>query len=115
MKTLFRFGPDVSELFQHKPILSKAFWENGGKFLTSNGSLLQYTDDDKLMRLWAEGKKRGKIRESAAGWDIAQINHYAVRTKPLFARKQSRGRIGEANSFSKERYNDRYGQRETDR
>jgi hypothetical protein len=40
VKTLFRMGSDVVEFFQHKPILSPTFWEQGGTFLSSNGKAL---------------------------------------------------------------------------
>lgn len=106
VKTFFRYGPDVIELFQHKPILAPEFWDSGGRFLSSSGAELRR--DDGLMQKWVAGKKRGKIAEDAAGWQVAQINHYAVRTKAMFDRKQARGRIGEPNSTSPQRYNDRY-------
>jgi SAM-dependent methyltransferase len=106
VKTFFQMGKDVVELFQHKPILSKDFWEQSGTFLSSTGKALapkrHYT------KLWSQGEKRGKIEEDEAGWEIAQINHYAVRTKSLFGYKKARGRIGSPNKGGKGRYTNAY-------
>lgn len=106
VKTFFRFGPDISELFQHKPILTPEFWLEDGRFLSSSGVEMHRNSD--LMRKWVKGRKRGKILESEAGWNVAQINHYAVRTNRLFEYKKARGRIGEANKGGEQRYSDGY-------
>ncbi|CAD0183364.1 hypothetical protein RUESEDTHA_00229 [Ruegeria sp. THAF57] len=106
VKTFFRVEQDVVELFQHKPILEPSFWKNGGYFLASSGCVMK--NDNQFMALWQDGKKRGKIAEHEAGWNIAQINHYAVRTPKLFKFKQARGRIGKANNAKVQRYNARY-------
>jgi SAM-dependent methyltransferase len=106
VKTLFQMGPDVVELFQHKPILSTTFWKQGRTFLSSSGKTL--SQKSQYMKLWSQGKKRGKIATDEAGWDIAQINHYAVRTKRLFEYKKARGRIGAANKGGKARYTNAY-------
>lgn len=109
VKTLFQMGPDVVELFQHKPILSTTFWKQGRTFLSSSGKTL--SQKSQYMKLWSQGKKRGKIATDEAGWDIAQINHYAVRTKRLFEYKKARGRIGAANKGGKARYTNAYYKR----
>lgn len=106
VKTFFQMGADVIELFQHKPILSQNFWEQGGTFLSSTGKALAH--QSRYTRLWSQGQKRGKIAADEAGWDIAQINHYAVRTKQLFEYKKARGRIGAANAGGKARYTSAY-------
>ena len=106
VKTFFRFDSDIIELFQHKPILGHTFWDHGGRFVSSKPVEMPATS--KLTLAWANGKKRGKIAEEEAGWGAAQINHYAVRTQALYRFKQSRGRIGEPNSTSKQRYNRAY-------
>jgi SAM-dependent methyltransferase len=106
VKTLFRMQENLIEFFQHKPILSKDFWENGGSFKAGTGRIL--SSDNELMRKWRRGRRRGKIAQEEAGWDVAQINHYAVRTPALFERKRARGRIGEANATSAQRYTERY-------
>jgi len=81
VKTFFRYGPDVVGLSPDKPIMPPAFWEGGGVFLSSAGSKLSLSD--------------GEISELAAGWDLAQINRYAVRTKRLFELKRHAARTGE--------------------
>lgn len=106
VKTLFRMNDGLIEYFQHKPIFSKRFWENGGSFKAGTGKILSADND--LMRKWRRGRRRGKIAQEEAGWDIAQINHYAVRTPALFDRKRARGKIGEANATSAQRYTERY-------
>lgn len=106
VKTFFRFGNDVSDISQHKPILVPSFWEHGGHFLSSKS--VQLDSENKYMRQWVAGKKRGKIADSEAGWEIAQINHYAVRKRLLFDFKKARGRIGMPNFNSETRYNRNY-------
>lgn len=112
VKTLFRQSPDVLEYVQHKPILSPAFWERGGHFLAGTGKPLKQDSALgalwKLGRHWKSGRHRGKIDQDEAGWDWAQINHYAVRTKDHQKTKAERGRIGEVNASESHRYNDRY-------
>ncbi|MEL6681082.1 MAG: glycosyltransferase family 2 protein [Pseudomonadota bacterium] len=106
VKTIFQYSDKVTELFQHKPIFSPTFWSEGGTFQSSKPMMMQR--DNRLAQQWVKGFKRGKITPEEAGWGAAQINHYAVRTRPLFAFKQARGRIGEANEGGKQRYNRAY-------
>lgn len=106
VKTVFRFEDDVIELFQHKPILDKIFWEGGGKFLSSKPSDIKRNHH--LIQHWMAGRKRGKVAPDEAGWGAAQINHYAVRTKRLFDYKKARCRIGEANQDANSRYTNTY-------
>lgn len=106
VKTLFRYDEQLDHLFQHKPIMKKDFWNNGGVFLGPKGiPLLQNTA---LMTQWVAGRERGKIDKADCGWDLAQINHYAVRTKTLFEFKQKRGRIGAPNLAQNNRYSQKY-------
>ncbi len=59
-------------------------------------------------RFWRQGQRRGKIDAEDAGWDLAQANHYAVRTRAYFEAKRMRGRIGQAKSDAPERYTEKY-------
>lgn len=105
VKTLFRQSADVWAYFQHRPIMKRAFWDTG-RFLSGAGRRLDETGE--FSRLWREGQRRGKIDEQDAGWDWAQINHYAVRTAEHFKTKAARGRIGAPNAGGKPRYDARY-------
>ncbi|WP_284162595.1 glycosyltransferase family 2 protein [Frigidibacter sp. SD6-1] len=106
VKTLFRFEQRYfQEFFQHKPIMKPEFWADGGMFLRPDGEPF-HANDPSLSR-WRAGVKRGKIAAGTGSWKLAQINHYAVRTEPLFAMKAARGRIGLANTAAV-RYDDRY-------
>lgn len=106
VKTFFRMDYDVVELFQHKPMFSHNFWNKECQFLSSKSIAMD--PNGRYMSLWMNGQKRGKIEVTEAGWKVAQINHYAVRTKRMFDFKRARGRIGEANSNAKSRYNETY-------
>ncbi len=108
VKTFFQMGPEVTEFFQHKPMLSRSFWDGGGAFMSSNGKPLDPTSE--YSKLWKANEKRGKVSSNEAGWSLAQINHYAVRTPGLFAHKKLRGRIGAKNAGGKQRYTARYYQ-----
>ncbi|MEM7752027.1 MAG: glycosyltransferase family 2 protein [Pseudomonadota bacterium] len=105
VKTLFRQSDHVRAYFQHRPIMSPDFWD-GGQFFSGKGHPLAV--DGRQMKLWREGQKRGKIDDVDAGWDWAQINHYAVRTRAHFEAKQRRGRIGLPNAGAAARYTDDY-------
>ena len=106
VKTLFRHSPDVLDYVQHKPILTPEFWDRGGHFLAGTGKPL--SKDSALAALWKSGRHRGKIDQDDAGWDWAQINHYAVRTANHQQNKADRGRIGEVNSLANQRYTRKY-------
>ncbi len=106
VKTFFKFDSDITELYNHKPIFKPKFWENGGYFLSSSGSKLD--TNNKYMQKWINGNKRSKIEDDEAGWNVAQINHYIVRTKPLFELKKQRGRIGKPNSLNSDRYSEKF-------
>ena len=106
VKTIFRYDDNVTQLFNHKPMMSERFWKDGGEFVNPSGTKLN--PDEKFMRLWAAGKKRGKIDEGECSWLMAQINHYAVRTLPLFQEKIARGSAGENQLFENARYGNRY-------
>ena len=105
VKTLFRQSDEVRAYFQHRPIMSREFW-TGGYFLSGTGRPL--TDGGRHLTLWQQGQRRGKIDNEDAGWDWAQINHYAVRTRKYFEMKQRRGRIGVPNEGAPLRYTDKY-------
>lgn len=106
VKTLFRVDDGFDRLFNHKPIMTPDFWDGGGVFLNGAGQPLG--TGGRLAKAWRKGQGRGKIDAEDASWDLAQINHYAVRTPALFAKKAARGRIGQANATGKNRYGEAY-------
>jgi hypothetical protein len=57
---------------------------------------------------WCSGKHSGRICQEFSGWSLAQINHYAVRTRTLTGLKRRRGRIAKARSLDRKRYGSRY-------
>lgn len=106
VKTLFRIGPGLDHFFQHKPMMTPAFWAQGGCFLGPDGRVM--APDGAFMQHWIAGRERGRIDEAYASFDLAQINHYAVRSRALFRAKAARGRIGVAAQAGKARYGARY-------
>lgn len=106
VKTLFKFDEQFESHFNHKPIMTDMFWEKGGEFVNPSGKTL--SKNNKLARIWISGKKRGKIDEQECSWTMAQINHYAVRTEPLFRIKAARGSAGENQVSENNRYSKRY-------
>lgn len=106
VKTLFKYDEHFRILFNHKPIMKPEFWDTGKAFLNAAGEPMPITGD--MMQRWKEGKRRGKIDGDQCSWDKAQINHYAVRTHPLFQYKISRGSAGEDQTGETQRYQQQY-------
>jgi hypothetical protein len=62
--------------------------------LVATGAGLAPTIQHRSHRLWVKGaehSKTHKVARGEVGWNLAQINHYIVRTEEFFALKRSRG------------------------
>ena len=88
VKTLFRWSASIEGLHTHRPILRPSFRERGLRWLHGAGEEVpevfyyhRYNQDSApALRLpWVTGQ---------FAW--AQVNHYAVRTRPEFERKRQR-------------------------
>lgn len=93
IKTLFRHGPHIAALDIHRPTLAPGAPIGWDEALTATGNPVEqsYAPHQK----WLAGMStRNYTRMSGAdfGWDLAQINHYSVRTRAYFHLKRLRGR-----------------------
>ena len=88
LKTLCRVGPGLDRLRIHAPSMTPEFWTTSRTFLSSDGRPVDLADPAILR--WSKG---GALLIDAAevSWDIAQVNHYHVRTEAGFALKHKRG------------------------
>ncbi|WP_208348290.1 glycosyltransferase family 2 protein [Pseudaestuariivita rosea] len=93
IKTLFRYGPEISRLDIHRPYLNEG---NGLDFEDVIGG-----KGGPLSRRWGPNhrwlsgiapRSFPRIGREDKGWDLAQINHYAVRTREMYQLKRLRGR-----------------------
>jgi Glycosyl transferase family 2 len=116
VKTLFKFGSGVrgfAPRFNHRPLLDGKNPLTLDDFLTGNGKppLADYSRNLN----WLAGEDFASthmVEATEAGWALAQINHYAVRTPDFFALKRSRGRsVVAAASGAHSRYNDSFFKR----
>lgn len=115
LKTFFRFSSEKTALDMviHRPALAKNAYTLDD-FVTGSGSTLNdiaKTQDKKKdpMEFWyingnwlkgdARHKVRGVMKYGTFGHELAQINHYAVRTPEYYALKVRRG-----NGFTKGRH-----------
>ncbi|MGJ8587099.1 MAG: glycosyltransferase family 2 protein [Yoonia sp.] len=98
IKTFFRMSDGISGLGEngiHRPRLKPSVFTTDD-FMTGAGRLLN--SDFAVNATWLEGEDNWKnrladrIRQFKGGHDIAQINHYCVRTPEFFALKKNRGR-----------------------
>lgn len=93
IKTLFRFGPQIAALDIHRPTLAEGGPLGWDEALTATGNPVEQSYIPH--QNWLAGMStRNYTRMSGAdfGWDLAQINHYSVRTRAYFHLKRLRGR-----------------------
>lgn len=102
IKSFFRFGEAVSGLALtgiNRPRLNGRVQDRPDLFLFANGRPLNTAD--RRTRLFYAGEDFVESCHPGAGgegWDLAQINHYLVRTPEMFLKKKYRGngwKVGE--------------------
>jgi hypothetical protein len=93
LKTLFRHGPAVARLDIHRPWLVEGNGWTRADVLTAAGRPMDRRHGPNMR--WLSGvnpRSFPRMGLHDAGWDLAQINHYALRSKALYALKRLRGR-----------------------
>lgn len=96
VKTFFHKSKNVSGfgiLGFHRPKLVEDAGWSSSDFL--NGKGVPISDEVKTNLRWLQGRDRSRnhtLSTADCGYDIAQINHYCVRSSGTFALKKSRGR-----------------------
>jgi len=93
LKTLFRYGPAIARLDIHRPWLVEGSGWTREEVLTAAGKPMDRRHGPNLR--WLSGvnpRSFPRMGLHDAGWDLAQINHYALRSKALYALKRLRGR-----------------------
>ncbi len=110
-KTFFRMTPAVAGLAQmgiHRPLLVPDQLKHRD-FLNAKGETL--FRKGRFHRRWFRGEDfamNSRIGEEDMGWDLAQINHYSVRTPEYFALKRARGRGWKAEGGRNTRHTDEF-------
>ena len=111
VKTLYRSGDGVlgfARVGIHRPLISVGAGLAAADFVSARGQGLN--PDFHITRKWLNGRDFGKtnlLHADEFGWDLAQINHYTVRTPEFFALKRLRGR-GWLGGPVNERHTDKY-------
>ncbi len=92
IKTLFRHGPEVLRLDIHRPYLVEGNGLDFAQVRAGHGNPI--TQRWGPHHKWLGGSPRSFPRMGGAdqSWELAQINHYAVRNPTLWALKRLRGR-----------------------
>lgn len=93
VKTFFRFGPQINRLDIHRPYLAEGNGLSHDDVLGGSGHAISQKWGPNLR--WLSGiKPRSfpRIGREDKGWDLAQINHYGVRTEAMYQLKRLRGR-----------------------
>lgn len=117
VKSFFRYGADFrgfSPRFSHRPLINFGTELHPDCFLTGNGKPALFTSDRNIEWITGGGEKSFHLVEEAEfGWELAQINHYAVRTPEMFRLKRARGRasVRIGKTQQNERYRDNFFKR----
>jgi len=96
IKTFYRHSVGktrLSEIANHRPHLRKWKHFKGTDFLNASGNTLN--PDFFPTARWltgVQGKANFRIPAEDYAWELAQINHYAVRTREMYQLKALRGR-----------------------
>ncbi|TKW65546.1 MAG: glycosyltransferase family 2 protein [Paracoccus denitrificans] len=96
LKTFYRHGDGrtkLAHLAPHRPALTRGAGFTNADFITPAGQPIDGTD--KVTKNWLGGVTapgNAKVPPADLSWEIAQINHYSVRTGQLFGLKRYRGR-----------------------
>lgn len=111
VKTLYRAGDGILGFAQrgiNRPLIAADAQLTAADFVSARGEALR--PDFEPTRDWLQGLDRGRtnlLHPDEFGWDLAQINHYTVRTPEFFALKRRRGR-GWAGGAVNDRHTDAY-------
>lgn len=83
----------LSEIANHRPHLRRWKHFQGTDFVNASGATLNldFFPTARWLR-GVQGKANFRIAPEDYGWDLVQINHYAVRTREMFELKARRGR-----------------------
>jgi len=93
IKTLFRHGPQITALDIHRPTLATGGPIAWHEALTATGNPVEQSYPPHQNWLAGMGTRNyTRISGADFGWDLAQINHYSVRTRTYFHLKRLRGR-----------------------
>jgi hypothetical protein len=96
IKTLFRCSPSIrgfARLSSHRPRLTRTKHLQIDDVLAGNGR--SATPGNNIHTRWLNGEDLVRVSRVGAedfGWEVAQINHYILRTKDFFHLKNLRGR-----------------------
>jgi hypothetical protein len=92
VKTLLRYGPEVSFLGIHTPNMVADYWLNGKPFVSG-----KLTDIDPKLPNYAKWREQGQIAACEAqdtSYEHVQMNHHFTRSRACFAMKYRRGHGG---------------------
>jgi Glycosyl transferase family 2 len=96
LKTFFRHSPAIRGFARHgihRPLIAPASKLTLDDVLVGNGK--RPSPDNKIHARWLKGKDSvftNQVTPDEAGWALAQVNHYIVRTRDVYELKRRRGR-----------------------
>ena len=89
VKTLFRWSPSIDALHSHRPTLRPSFGETGRHWIHGEGEAVP--DKFYYTRLNKDSSPALRVPLVHSTFQWAQINHYAVRSRPEYEAKARRG------------------------
>jgi len=96
LKSFFRFSPAIRGFARHgihRPLLTRAGKLTFDDVLVGNGKTP--SPGNKVHARWLRGRDNvftNQVPAAEAGWALAQVNHYIVRTPDVYELKRVRGR-----------------------
>jgi hypothetical protein len=116
VKTLFRYKKgeiQVGQKGSHRPVILDGKKFENSHFITAGGKPMEMSFGKNLKWfLGGDDMNLGRVSQSEASSLLAQINHYAVRTKDVYELKKVRGRgflrEGRSAKNQKVRHNEQY-------
>ncbi|QEP42039.1 hypothetical protein D5085_02115 [Ectothiorhodospiraceae bacterium BW-2] len=101
MKSLWRLNDNISGFGAHRPFLKDTDCNRIAWIVPSE----KYSHGYSVLESFRNGEKTGLDRDAII--DVAQVNHYAVKSSEEYSNRQKRGR-GLANTTGKKRHTEKY-------
>ncbi|MFQ5622814.1 MAG: glycosyltransferase family 2 protein [Paracoccaceae bacterium] len=87
-KTLFRYSEDIEALHVHRPVFRAGTDPEAYRIVHGGNRRLP---PEYLHRRFRDGSPFHRVQGVSGRYSLGQVNHYAVRTRDMFARKMQRG------------------------
>ena len=105
VKTLFKWSERIRHLDIHRPYFDEHVRPRHYSAITSNGEPVE-------RGFYRSGADRfNRVNTQGDWWKLAQVNHYLLRTRDMFARKRDRGRGNRPHTNDNDRHVDSFYRR----